>query len=58
MRYHSHVYLRILKEDGLSQRELGVVRLSLEPFKARIPEEFGFGITKQIRNIDGVEHFR
>jgi hypothetical protein len=47
-----------MKAEGLNQREVGVVRLSLEPFRTRVADEFPFKIVKQIRNINGLDHCR
>lgn len=56
--YRSHIFLRILRAEGLEQREVGVVRLDLEPFRTRVPEEFPFRIIKQIREINGSSYCR
>lgn len=56
--YRSHVYLRLLRAEGLEQRELGVIRVDLEPFRTRVPEEFPFRIVKQIREINGANYCR
>jgi hypothetical protein len=44
--------------EGLEQREMGVVKLDLEPFRSRTGNGCPFQIVKQVKMVNGVKQER